>query len=62
MKSRERRGRDVDGEPHACHRKEELGCEEGRRAIAIAAVITARARAAAQTRSLRISPTCHGKR
>jgi hypothetical protein len=44
MKSRERRGGDVDGEPHACHRKEELACEEGRWAIAIAAVITATAR------------------
>ena len=62
MKSRERRGGDVDGEPSARHRREELARGEGRRAIAIAAVITATARAVARKRSSRISPTCGGKR
>ncbi len=62
MKSRERRGRDVDGEPRARHRREELARGEGQRAIAIAAVITTTARAVAQKRSWRILPTFGGKR
>jgi hypothetical protein len=61
-KSRERRGGDVDGEPRAWHPWEELARGEGRRAIAILAVIMATARAAARTRSLRILPMCGGKR
>jgi hypothetical protein len=64
VKSRERRGGDVDvdGEPRAWRGLEELARGEGRRAIANAAVTTATARAAAWTRSLRILPTCSGKR
>ncbi len=61
-KSRERRGRDVNGEPRAWHCREELARGEGWRAIAIAVVIMATMRAAAWTRSSRISPTCGGKR
>ncbi len=56
MKSREMRGGDGNGEP--CARREELARGEGRRAIAISVVATASARAAARTRSSRISPTC----
>ncbi len=62
IKGEERRGGDVDGEPRARRRREELARGEGRRAIAIAAVITVMARAAARTRCSRISPTCGGKR
>jgi hypothetical protein len=47
VRSRERRGGDVDGEPYAQRRQEELARGEGRQAIAIAAVITAMARVAA---------------
>jgi hypothetical protein len=59
---RERRGGDVDGEPRAQRCREELTRGEGRRAIAIAVVIMATARAAAWTISSWISPTCGGKR
>ncbi len=62
MKSRERRGRDFDGEPCAWRCPEELARGDGRRAIAILVVTMATARAAAQTRSSQILPTCGGKR
>jgi hypothetical protein len=61
VKSREKRGGNVDGEPCAWRCWEELADGEGRRAIAIAAVITTLTRAVARTRSLRILPTCGGK-
>jgi hypothetical protein len=61
-KSRERRGGDVDGEPHAWHQWEELARGEGWQGITVAVVIMATTRAAARTRSSWISPTCNRKR
>jgi len=57
-----RRGGDGNGEHCARCCWEELACGEGRWAIAITAVATALARAAAQMRSLPILPMCGGTR
>jgi hypothetical protein len=59
---RTRRGGDGNGEPCARCCWEELACGEGQWAIAITAVETALARAAARTRSSLILPTCGGMR